>query len=64
MEYTDRDSSLLREIKSAKDNGNYGLTKKLRAQLRRNRAARSIRECYADLGMKRVRGNLGGVYYE
>lgn len=30
----------------------------------RNAAARARRQVYADLGLKRVRGNLGGVYYE
>ena len=29
----------------------------------RNAAARARRQVYADLGLKRVRGNLGGVYY-
>ena len=29
-----------------------------------NRSARVRRSVYADLGMVRVRGNLGGVYYE
>ena len=31
---------------------------------KKNAAARARRAAYADLGMKRVRGNLGGVYYE
>lgn len=29
-----------------------------------NAARRARNELYRDLGMKRVRGNLGGVYYE
>ena len=35
-----------------------------RATVVKNRAAQSRRQVYADLGMKRVRGALGGVYYE
>jgi hypothetical protein len=31
---------------------------------KRNAAARARRQVYADLGLKRVRGNLGGIYYE
>lgn len=31
---------------------------------RRNAAARAKRQAYADLGMKRARGSLGGIYYE
>jgi hypothetical protein len=31
---------------------------------KKNAAARARRAAYANLGMKRVRGNLGGVYYE
>jgi DNA-directed RNA polymerase subunit RPC12/RpoP len=30
----------------------------------RNAKARAIREAYADAGMHRVRGALGGIYYE
>jgi hypothetical protein len=30
----------------------------------RNVRAKSIRAVYADLGMVRVKGNLGGTYYE
>jgi hypothetical protein len=29
-----------------------------------NQRAKEIRQVYADMGMKRVRGALGGVYYE
>jgi hypothetical protein len=35
-----------------------------RKRMRRNVAARAIREAYADAGMHRVRGALGGIYYE
>ncbi len=31
---------------------------------KRNAAARAIRQAYADCGMVRVRGTLGGIYYE
>lgn len=31
---------------------------------KRNAAARARRQIYADLGLKRVRGNLGGTYFE
>lgn len=31
---------------------------------KRNAAARARRQIYSDLGLKRVRGNLGGIYYE
>lgn len=31
---------------------------------RANERARAIRQAYSDLGMVRVRGALGGVYYE
>jgi uncharacterized protein with PIN domain len=31
---------------------------------RANERARAIRAAYSDLGMVRVKGNLGGVYYE
>ena len=31
---------------------------------KRNASARARRQVYADLGLKRVRGNLGGTYYE
>jgi len=31
---------------------------------KKNRAARAVRQAYSDCGMKRVRGALGGVYYE
>ena len=31
---------------------------------RATEAAKAKRQVYADMGMKRVRGNLGGVYYE
>ena len=34
------------------------------ARLRRNRLEREKRQVLADLGMKRVRGANGGVYYE
>lgn len=38
---------------------------KARARTRRaNKAARITRQVYADCGLKRVRGALGGVYYE
>ena len=30
----------------------------------RNKARRERHQAYVDLGMKRVRGGLGGVYYE
>ncbi len=33
-------------------------------RMRRNLAARAIRQAYADAGMHRVRGALGGIYYE
>jgi hypothetical protein len=33
-------------------------------RFKRNEAARARRDVYASLGMKRVRGNLGGIYYE
>ena len=33
-------------------------------QVRANKRAKAVRQCYADLGMTRVRGALGGVYYE
>jgi len=29
-----------------------------------NERARAIRAVYRDLGMKRVKGSLGGIYYE
>lgn len=31
---------------------------------KRNASARARRQVYADLGLKRVRGSLGGIYYE
>lgn len=31
---------------------------------KKNAAARGCRQVYTDLGLKRVRGGLGGVYYE
>jgi hypothetical protein len=31
---------------------------------RANQRAKAIRSAYADCGMTRVRGNLGGIYYE
>jgi uncharacterized protein with PIN domain len=31
---------------------------------RANERAKAIRAAYADLGMVRVKGNLGGIYYE
>ena len=31
---------------------------------KRNASARARRQVYTDLGLKRVRGNLGGTYYE
>jgi hypothetical protein len=34
------------------------------ARRRTLRAARARRQAYADLGMVRVRGSLGGTYYE
>lgn len=34
------------------------------AKDRRNAARRARHAAYTDLGMTRVRGNLGGVYYE
>lgn len=33
-------------------------------QARQQKAAKAKRQAYADLGMVRVRGALGGVYYE
>jgi len=33
-------------------------------QTKKNAEARARRQVYADLGLKRVRGGLGGVYYE
>ena len=42
--------------------------KQYMARMKRNREARlnarARREAYADAGLKRVRGALGGVYYE
>jgi len=38
-----------------------------KARMRTKRAnlrAKTIRAVYADLGMIRVKGNLGGIYYE
>jgi hypothetical protein len=35
-----------------------------RRTLRAARSARARRQAYADLGMVRVRGSLGGTYYE
>ena len=32
--------------------------------MRANERARAIRSVYSDLGMVRVKGNLGGIYYE
>jgi hypothetical protein len=32
--------------------------------IKANLAAKTTRHIYADLGMKRVRGALGGIYYE
>jgi N-methylhydantoinase B/oxoprolinase/acetone carboxylase alpha subunit len=32
--------------------------------LRANRRSKAMRSVYADLGMVRVKGNLGGTYYE
>jgi hypothetical protein len=34
------------------------------ARLRRNKEARAIRQAYKDCGMVRVRGAMGGIYYE
>jgi len=31
---------------------------------RANERAKAIRAAYSDLGMVRVKGNLGGIYYE
>jgi hypothetical protein len=33
-------------------------------RIKKNADARARRQVYADLGLKRVRGGLGGVYYE
>lgn len=43
------------------------LAKQVRAEAqrqRRNRNARERHQAMTDLGLRRVRGNLGGVYYE
>ena len=32
--------------------------------IKANNRAREIRQVYSDLGLKRVRGALGGIYYE
>ncbi len=40
------------------------IRKKLRSNARKRLAAQSIRDAYSDLGLKRVRGNMGGIYYE
>lgn len=37
---------------------------KRRQTKRANLRAKAIRSAYADCGMVRVRGNLGGIYYE
>ena len=51
----------------ADDGHDYKTCPDCQARLRTKRAnerARAIRSTYSDLGMVRVKGSLGGVYYE
>jgi hypothetical protein len=46
------------------DYSNCAECKKRRATKKACVRAKALRQMYSDLGMVRVRGNLGGVYYE
>jgi hypothetical protein len=56
-----------REARGAEPEHDYGTCMLCQARLKTIKAnirARAIRSAYADLGMVRVRGSLGGIYYE
>jgi hypothetical protein len=61
-------------IKNIFDGGNFyfkvgdtvivSMSKELKKRIKRNRLEREKREIYKSLGLSRVKGNLGGIYYE